>query len=90
MGYAPRILSQINSPHLEEIVLELSVDCADDIDDAPMDIWLGIDEVLNRPRFECVRRVELLTFCRVDVEAVADLIKKRLPACEKRGILRFR
>lgn len=83
------LLSQITSHHITDLALEfrLSTDGPSGwttVLNSRVD-WAGIDEILGRPPFLNLRRVELV----IDIfESGKDsFIRDKLPACLARGIL---
>jgi hypothetical protein len=86
MGWVAILLSQITSIHIEEVVFHVRLSIVEDLD--PLD-WDTMAKVFARPSFSRLQRIHFWVHVwgKVNKEEVRDSIRKKLPACDARGIL---
>lgn len=84
VGWVPIILSQITSPHIEEVVMRLLLTTIKNID---LFDWGAMAGVLGQPHFSRLKRLQFEIRGEVNRDELAIAIRERLPECDGRGIL---
>jgi hypothetical protein len=80
----PDVLARITSPHVEQLVFEISTTAVDDLDRLD---WAHLAEVLAGPQFAGLCRVEFRVSSVVDGDRAARLIRGKLHALDAQGIV---
>jgi hypothetical protein len=84
MGWVTILLSQITSIHIEEVVFHVWLSIVEDLDSLD---WDSMAKVFARPSFSRLQRIHFRVWGVMNREQALDSIRKKLPACDARGIL---
>lgn len=82
--HVPRILAQITSPSIREVIIRVRIDAADDLD---LLDWSTIECILERPNYHGLQKL-IVSGLDGDLLGEAEAwVKNRLPSCNVRGIV---
>jgi hypothetical protein len=84
VGWVSILLSQITSMHMEEVEFNVWLSVPEDLD--PLD-WDVMAKVFAQPLFSRLKRIHFWVWGDVNREQARVSIRKRLPACDARGLL---
>jgi hypothetical protein len=85
VSWAYSVLSQISSSHILEVVLQFIVFT---IDNLQLLDWNRLETIFARPQFSDLQGLKV-GLMGVDMEEAGVIIRKKLPLCDARGILKF-
>ena len=92
--WAPRILASIRAVDLREVILDISLRKAGELDKFNIH-WDFLDEIfsssinMDRRPYSNLVSVKFEISGTVNMDGIAYLLRSRLPGCEKRGLLQF-
>jgi hypothetical protein len=86
LDWMQMLVSQINSPHMEEIRFWLEVDFFHDLNQID---WHMLAELFAQPHFARLKKLhfDVQRFGWSNTASAGVWVRRRLPACDARGIL---
>jgi len=72
-----------------DLVLSTWLNSVDALKDIPNHVWSNLADILDRPQYRELRKLEIRVHGSVGRADVAEWMGLRLPNCAKRGILQF-